>query len=298
LEELETTTGNRDFGIAHKRFDKRRDGVSEVVYCESPFEEQVVEFLENRGYEVRCQFGVQRPDGLGSFRIDIVVVENGYPIIAVECDGAAYHRSLSARTRDRAGQAPLEKPGWNFHRVWSTNWWLFQEAEKEALISAIPCAQRQSAPTRSAPAFGSSHSIAARAEATIPNAQKEPLAPRPSPTSPPAAKSSPPLQPALLDELGELFSEKSAPALKAEIAPVKKPAVANEQGLPVLLQDWSRRPGWPDAVVGRRVQWRGTWGIVTRLDRGGKSVFFRVDHSREELELPADFIRMRSGSDQ
>lgn len=39
----------RDFGISSRRFERRRDGISNVVYCDSPFEEQVVEFLENEG---------------------------------------------------------------------------------------------------------------------------------------------------------------------------------------------------------------------------------------------------------
>jgi very-short-patch-repair endonuclease len=297
LEELETSPANRDFGITHKRFEKRRDGVSEVVHCESPFEEQVVEFLENRGYEVRCQFGVQRPDGFGSFRIDIIVVDKGYPILAVECDGAAYHRSLSARTRDRARQSQLEKLGWRFHRVWSTNWWLFQEAEKQALLAAISSAQRESAPTRPAPAFGSTHSVNSRPENTSLVAPNDKAAPKPT-VMPPIAKAPAPVQPALFDELGELFSKTKTSVPKEPIVPAPAPVRTKDQAFPMLLQDWSRRPGWPDAVLGRRVQWRGTWGTVTRTDRGGKSVFFREEHSGHELELSADFIRMRSGSGQ
>jgi very-short-patch-repair endonuclease len=137
--ELEASDKDRTFGITQQRFAKRIDGISELVFCESPFEEQVVEFLENYGCEIRCQVGAG--DG-NRFRIDLVVVENDQPILAVECDGAAYHSSRSARTRDRARQRQLEKLGWRFHRVWSTNWWAYPDAEKQALIQAIQEARR------------------------------------------------------------------------------------------------------------------------------------------------------------
>lgn len=298
LEELETSTDNQNFGIAHKRFEKRRDGVSEVVYCESPFEEQVVEFLENRGIEVRCQFGVQRSDGLGSFRIDIVVVENGYPLLAVECDGAAYHRSLSARTRDRARQSQLEKLGWKFHRVWSTNWWLFPDAEKEALVAAISAAQRQASPVRPAPAFGSTHSVSARPPLTTPSAPLESPSPKPASSPPPFLGETQPIQASLLAEMDELFQETPKPPPKVPVVSATPPAGTQPPNIPTLLQYWSRLPGWPEAVIGRRVQWKNVWGRITRTERGGKSLFFREEQSGQELELSADFIRMRCGSDQ
>ena len=129
------TQQTRTFGIVNKRFERRMDGVSNVVHCDSPFEEQVVEFLENEGYEIECQYGA------GKFRLDIVVKERGKNILAIECDGAGYHSSLVARTRDRARQRVLEKQGWRVHRVWSTNWWYFEQQEKEAIVSAINAAR-------------------------------------------------------------------------------------------------------------------------------------------------------------
>lgn len=135
LGELENTEQARTFGIGSKNFERKNDGVSNIVFCESPFEEQVVEFLENEGYEIECQHGA------GKFRIDIVVKERGKNLLAIECDGAAYHSSLVARTRDRARQRILEKLGWRFHRVWSTNWWLSEQLEKEAIVAAINSAR-------------------------------------------------------------------------------------------------------------------------------------------------------------
>jgi very-short-patch-repair endonuclease len=135
LTDLENAEQTRSFGIGSKRFERQRDGVSNVVYCDSPFEEQVVEFLENGGYEIECQYGA------GKFWLDIVVKERGRNLLAIECDGAGYHSSLVARTRDRARQRILEKKGWRIHRVWSTNWWYFVEQEKESIIAAINSAR-------------------------------------------------------------------------------------------------------------------------------------------------------------
>ncbi len=134
LADLEATAVSRNFGITCQRFQKRINGVSNVVFCESPFEEQVVEFLENQGFtELECQYGC------GKFRINIVVKERGKNVLAIECDGADYHSSLVARTRDRARQRILEERGWRgrIHRVWSTNWWYFENQEKQAILDAI-----------------------------------------------------------------------------------------------------------------------------------------------------------------
>ena len=89
LEDLERSEAARDFGLNGRRFERRMDGVSNVIHCESPFEERVVEFLENEGYELECQYGS------GEFRIDIVVRENGRNLLAIECDGKAHHQSVS-----------------------------------------------------------------------------------------------------------------------------------------------------------------------------------------------------------
>ena len=135
LQDLENAEQTRSFGLTNKRFERHKDGVSNTIFCESPFEEQVVEFLENLGCELECQYGS------GKFRLDIVVKECGKNLLAIECDGAAYHSSMVARTRDRARQRLLEKLGWRFHRVWSTNWWFFEEQEKQAIIAAINSAR-------------------------------------------------------------------------------------------------------------------------------------------------------------
>jgi hypothetical protein len=42
--------------------------------------------------------------------------------MGVECDGAMYHSSKSARDRDRLRQQVLEGLGWRIRRIWSTDW--------------------------------------------------------------------------------------------------------------------------------------------------------------------------------
>jgi very-short-patch-repair endonuclease len=145
LQDLETAQTISNFGITNQRFQKRNNGVSNLVFCDSPFEEQVVEFLENQGItEIECQYGC------GKFRIDIVIKERGKNLLAIECDGAAYHSSLVARTRDRARQRILESRGWRgrIHRVWSTNWWHFEAQEKQAILAAISAARQANRNTR------------------------------------------------------------------------------------------------------------------------------------------------------
>ncbi|MCK9573038.1 MAG: DUF3320 domain-containing protein, partial [Candidatus Omnitrophica bacterium] len=67
-------------------------------------------------------------------------------IMGVECDGAMYHSSHSARDRDRLRQAVLEKMGWRIYRIWSPDWIQQRNVEITKLKNAIENArfQRQS----------------------------------------------------------------------------------------------------------------------------------------------------------
>ncbi|WP_229726121.1 DUF3320 domain-containing protein [Frigidibacter albus] len=58
-------------------------------------------------------------------------------IVAVECDGAAYHSALWARERDRLRQDVLESLGWRFHRIWSTDWFHRRDHEIRRLAEAL-----------------------------------------------------------------------------------------------------------------------------------------------------------------
>jgi len=88
---------------------------------ESPFEQAVARALEQRGWRVQTQIGVS------AFRIDLGIVDPDAPgryLAGVECDGATYHRSATARDRDKLREQVLRGLGWEIVRVWSTDWWL------------------------------------------------------------------------------------------------------------------------------------------------------------------------------
>ncbi|NJL60956.1 MAG: DUF559 domain-containing protein [Methylacidiphilales bacterium] len=50
-------------------------------------------------------------------------------MLGIECDGASYHNTPTARDRDRLRQQVLEKLGWNIHRIWSTDWFRNKPAQ-------------------------------------------------------------------------------------------------------------------------------------------------------------------------
>src|SRR5690606_14243789 len=61
----------------------------------------------------------------------------GRHVLAIEADGAAYHSGHTARERDRLRQQLLERRGWVFHRIWSTDWFNDADAEVAAVLSAF-----------------------------------------------------------------------------------------------------------------------------------------------------------------
>ncbi|WP_084153722.1 DUF4011 domain-containing protein [Simplicispira psychrophila] len=88
---------------------------------DSPFEASVAEALERKGWRVHTQIGAS------SFRIDLGVVHPDFPgryLSGVECDGATYHSSATARDRDKLREQVLRGLGWEILRIWSTDWWV------------------------------------------------------------------------------------------------------------------------------------------------------------------------------
>lgn len=101
---------------------------------ESPFEIAVARGLEERGWTVHPQIGVS------TFRVDIGVVHPDFPgryLAGVECDGATYHRSATARDRDKVREEILSRLGWKLLRLWSTDYWVDSEGELDRLDSEI-----------------------------------------------------------------------------------------------------------------------------------------------------------------
>ncbi|MCA9138179.1 MAG: hypothetical protein KDB00_15515, partial [Planctomycetales bacterium] len=93
-------------------------------------ESAVAARLEERGWEV-----VQRV-GVSGFRIPLAVrhPNDGEAYLAgIECDGATYRGSATARDRDKTRQVVLENLGWKILRVWSRDWWYDPDGAAERL---------------------------------------------------------------------------------------------------------------------------------------------------------------------
>ncbi len=112
---------------------ERTVDVSEFDKFDSEFEKEVCEFLRENGYDVETQVGCS------SFRIDLALKhpQTADYLLAIECDGASYHSSKTARDRDRLRQSVLENMGWKFYRIWSTDWFRNKQVEKERLLAAV-----------------------------------------------------------------------------------------------------------------------------------------------------------------
>jgi very-short-patch-repair endonuclease len=105
---------------------------------DSEFEVDVCEWLQALGYDVKRQIGAS------GFRVDLAIGDPDKPgrfVIGIECDGAQYHSSRSARDRDRLRQQVLEAHGWIIHRVWSADWYLRPQAELKKITEAYEAAR-------------------------------------------------------------------------------------------------------------------------------------------------------------
>lgn len=101
---------------------------------DSPFEEAVKKAVESLGHEVHPQVGT------AGFFVDLAVLDRqreGRYLLGIECDGATYHSSRSARDRDRLRQAVLEDHGWIIHRIWSTDWFQRPTEQLRKVAEAI-----------------------------------------------------------------------------------------------------------------------------------------------------------------
>ena len=97
---------------------------------DSEFERSVANAIRSLGYSVDCQVGSS------GFKVDLAVRDKtrvGEYICGVECDGATYHSSLTARERDRIRQEILESRGWKILRIWSTDWFKSKDRELEKI---------------------------------------------------------------------------------------------------------------------------------------------------------------------
>lgn len=114
--------------------------VEEVIAKQEPFEEVVMQSLQDIGYTVRKKVGS------AGFYIDLGVVDADHPgryLLGISCDGQSYKAAKSARDRDRLRKEVLLGMGWKMYRVWSTDWFRNPQKELKLLVEAIEKAKSQ-----------------------------------------------------------------------------------------------------------------------------------------------------------
>ena len=158
-DDIRLTASSRQGVLAFKRFLAYADSgeigdlptASGRDYA-SPFQAEVADSIRSRGYEAHDEIAS------GGFFVDIGVADTDRPgryVLGIECDGAAYHSSRSARERDRLRESVLKGLGWRMHRIWSTDYFNNPERELERTIHAIEEAllsQREGDESQSGPA--------------------------------------------------------------------------------------------------------------------------------------------------
>jgi len=115
-------------------------GIATDRNFDSPFEIEVAKAVES------CGFTVERQVGVCGFFIDLAVVDPETPgryLLGLECDGATYHSSRSARDRDRLRQDVLESRGSVIHRIWSSDWFHNPTEQLRKALAAIENAKAE-----------------------------------------------------------------------------------------------------------------------------------------------------------
>ena len=114
----------------------------------NPFERDVEAQLTRAGIPLIAQWGCS------GYWIDYVAqhpTQPGRMVLAIECDGVTYHSSATARDRDRLRQEHLERLGWRFHRIWSTEWSRHRDNEIARAVAAYQAAAATTDPPAVAP---------------------------------------------------------------------------------------------------------------------------------------------------
>ncbi len=176
---------------------------------ESPFEAAVLAGLQAKGWRVHTQIGVS------GFRVDLGIVHPDAPgryLAGVECDGATYHSSATARDRDRLREHVLTDLGWRIRRVWSTEWWM----DAQAALAKLDRRLREDLDedrTRSA-----ASAVAAEPEGPVPSGD----APEPASADRVGEPANDP-QPARASAPPRLYADRAGPST-APAVPVAPPA--------------------------------------------------------------------------
>jgi len=149
---------------------------------ESPFEAAVYAALSAKGFDLDCQVGCS------GYRIDLAVRDPRQPgryLLGIECDGATYHSSATARDRDRLRQRHLERMGWRIHRIWSRDWVRDPAREVARVVAAVEEAQASGVVYREPVAVAAGASMPRMLDGdTDPGVPRNTLPPLPTPQHP------------------------------------------------------------------------------------------------------------------
>lgn len=102
------------------------------------FEDAVRAAIVDRGFTLDAQVGASQ------YRIDLAVRDRRDStryVLGIECDGASYHSSRTARDRDLLRQQVLHGMGWRIHRVWSTEWFYERDQAIDGILRSIEQAE-------------------------------------------------------------------------------------------------------------------------------------------------------------
>ena len=106
--------------------------INQVDANSGEFEKTVCKFLYNNelGDFLFPQFEV------GKYRIDFGLIKNNKKL-AIECDGFTYHSGIEKIKEDITRQLILERAGWRFFRIQSTDWFYKNEYVSRQLLNWI-----------------------------------------------------------------------------------------------------------------------------------------------------------------
>ncbi|AVN59799.1 hypothetical protein CG008_02735 [Mesoplasma florum] len=109
---------------------------SEILQFDSDFEEEVYNEISKK-LESRYIIKTQVP--CSGYKIDQAIydLKDNKFVLAIECDGWAYHSSAYDRQRDIERQIFLENRGWNFIRISSIDWWNKDKVNRNKFLNEI-----------------------------------------------------------------------------------------------------------------------------------------------------------------
>lgn len=111
--------------------------------CPVAFETKTPQNMETEAEKFLqgCGFEVFRNYGYSEVKTDLALRRRGETdcFCCIEFDGENYHHIRNTRDRDRLRQEVMERMGWKYIRIWSTEWYLHKDREMSRLKRLLGC---------------------------------------------------------------------------------------------------------------------------------------------------------------